>query len=282
MEHFTGCAPEHIYDLFHSGCSGTVSMVNSRGIYLALGENLVLLCDDRFGVVPNGVALPQWERLPELFATGDPVQIRRMVLTLPSGSFRLELQPICQDTHISAPEAGALQSALEQLMAQARETGLSSLVYPLFAGERLPLNSCCQLALPLIQGLLQGLKAGDIPKLRHCVCSLLGLGPGLTPSGDDLLCGLLYGLRHSPARDSASCEALAAAIREFAPRQTNAISADYLLAVAGDAPFRSMAQAWQAPETGAAALMEIGSNSGGEMLLGLLCAGSIYRQLLPK
>lgn len=280
MEHFTGCAPEHIYDLFDRGCSGSVAMVNSQGMYLALGESLVLLCSSRFGVVPNGAALCRWERLPGLLAPGEPVQLRDLVLTLPSGSIRLELQRICRETCICIPEKGALHGALEQLLAQTGETGLSALVYPLFSPEVHPLNACCQLALPLVQELLRSLQTGDIPLLRRCVCSLLGLGPGLTPSGDDLLCGLVYGLRHSPARDTAACAALSAAIREFAPRQTNAVSADYLLAVAADAPFRAMARAWQTPGVGAASLMELGSNSGREMLLGLLCAGSIYRQLL--
>lgn len=272
MEQFTGSAPEHICALFRDGCSGTVEMVNSRGIYLRLGENLVLLCHSHFGTVPNGASLDQWDRLPLLLAMGQPVRVEDSVLYCPSGSLELRLRSVPRDLRIFSPPAGTPCAGLSVLLAQAKETGLSSLVYPLFTDSTPRMNPYCTVALPWVKALLQALAEENEEGIRASAQMLLGLGPGLTPSGDDFLCGLLYGLRHSPARDTASCAALTKAVLELAGERTNAVSADCLASIARDAPFDRIAAAWTDPEAGALDLTRIGSNSGCEMLLGLLCA----------
>lgn len=273
MERIIGFAPEHICALFQNS-SGCVEMVNSRGIYLQLGGHHILLCNSSYGTVPNGVAVEHWDRLPALWAVGQPAQAKEMALTFPAGAFELELQSIPKDTQILFPTENDLDKGIKFLLAHAKETGLSSLVCPLFTGDMPKLNVYCQMALPYVQALLQAIKEENTAVICESVSSLLGLGPGLTPSGDDLLSGLLYGLRHSTARDSLACAALTNAIRELAPERTNAVSADYLLAMAEDAPFDRMAAAWKNPAN-AADLLEIGNNSGSEMLLGLLCAGAV-------
>jgi hypothetical protein len=60
---------------------------------------------------------------------------------------------------------------------------------------------------------------------------LLGLGPGLTPSGDDLLCGLLVALHATGPIEAA--QDLAAAIAKAAPYATSPFSGAFLRA-AGD------------------------------------------------
>ncbi|MFQ5813688.1 MAG: DUF2877 domain-containing protein [Anaerolineae bacterium] len=49
-----------------------------------------------------------------------------------------------------------------------------------------------------IKGLRQALQDGDRPGIRENVALLAGLGPGLTPAGDDYLVGLMAGLRVWP------------------------------------------------------------------------------------
>jgi hypothetical protein len=62
------------------------------------------------------------------------------------------------------------------------------------------------------------------PGWDRLALSLLGLGPGLTPAGDDLLCGLLVGLAGRPdLRDP-----LAAAVLSHAARRTTFLSAELL------------------------------------------------------
>lgn len=268
----TGSAPEHICALLRQGCAGRVEMVNSRGIYLQLESRHILLCHSRFGTVPNGISLEQWTRLPALLAADQQVRVETGVVYTPSAELHLHLRSVPRHTQILSPNETGFRAGLKLLLSQAKQTGLSALVYPLFTGQTTPGNLYCELALPHTAALRQALREENTDRIYRSVCALLGLGPGLTPSGDDLLSGLLYGLRHSPARNTTSCEALRDAILDAAHERTNAVSADYLIALAQDAPFDCMAAAWEDPAGKAAELLQIGHNSGSEMLLGLLCA----------
>jgi hypothetical protein len=69
--------------------------------------------------------------------------------------------------------------------------------------------------------LTDGLLAGDVESLPDRVSTLVGAGPGLTPSGDDVLCGILLGLRLHPRGSLSLVEQLWAAVR---PRLTTTTS----------------------------------------------------------
>ena len=70
--------------------------------------------------------------------------------------------------------------------------------------------------------------AAPEPGWDNLVLGLLGLGPGLTPAGDDLLAGLLVGLSARPdLRDP-----LAVAVQRHAPARTTWLSAELLLLAA--------------------------------------------------
>ncbi len=66
-----------------------------------------------------------------------------------------------------------------------------------------------------------GLLAGEMASLPDRVSTLVGAGPGLTPSGDDLLCGILLGLRLHPRGSLSLVERLWAVVR---PRLTTTTS----------------------------------------------------------
>lgn len=108
---------------------------------------------------------------------------------------------------------------------------------------------------------------------------LLGLGPGLTPAGDDLLAGLLVGLAGRPdLRDP-----LAAAVDRLAPGRTTWLSAA-LLRLAGEglaAPVVvAVADALagygadDALESAVPALLRVGATSGTALAYGLLLAAT--------
>lgn len=104
---------------------------------------------------------------------------------------------------------------------------------------------------------------------------LVGLGPGLTPAGDDLLCGVLLGLRAGGREDERA--ALEQAVTVLLGR-TTVLSATLLRQAArGYAvpPVLDLLHAWQRP-AGPARLVELGSHvaavghsSGPALLLGL-------------
>jgi len=120
------------------------------------------------------------------------------------------------------------------------------------------------------------------------VARLLGRGPGLTPTGDDVLAGALVTLR---ALGSPAAAPLALAVRAKAPGATTAVSAgllrhavegrcipqlaDLLAAVANETEPAALARA-------AGALLAVGHCSGAGLLHGVLVAMAIAHARLAR
>lgn len=110
------------------------------------------------------------------------------------------------------------------------------------------------------------------------VAALVGLGPGLTPSGDDVLCGMLLVLG---ALDPPAHGALAAAVRD-ALHRTTALSAtllrDALEGYAVPPVLDLLAAARRGPGAGpdlatlARAVTRVGHSSGSDLLVGVRTA----------
>ncbi|WP_051425977.1 DUF2877 domain-containing protein [Jiangella gansuensis] len=122
--------------------------------------------------------------------------------------------------------------------------------------------------------------AGDV---GAAVCGLLGLGPGLTPAGDDVLAGALVALaaaRRDAADAADMADALDGAVRATRPfERTTAVSAG-LLAHArrglGIPQLTSLVRALGRPDAdvdaAARALLRVGHTSGAALHLGVLLA----------
>ncbi len=107
--------------------------------------------------------------------------------------------------------------------------------------------------------------------------SLLGLGPGLTPSGDDILAGIFLGCRAVDA--VAVADALSSALRDHIAAGTNAISAAHLYAAMdgeANAVFHDILTQTLRGGDGlrpiVARLHSIGHSSGWDGLLGIIWA----------
>lgn len=120
--------------------------------------------------------------------------------------------------------------------------------------------------------LLPALFAGDQEAVAQHCHACVGLGQGLTPSGDDMLLGVLAALhRYTPA----CIPLLSQAIHPLLHR-TNEISASYLdLAMKGyvatpvlDVLYH-LGQNWEAPKR---VLLSVGHSSGSDILYGILTA----------
>jgi uncharacterized protein DUF2877 len=132
-------------------------------------------------------------------------------------------------------------------------------------------------AAPHIAALRSALITGDARVAEAAAVALIGLGIGLTPSGDDFLVGLLAGLEatHHPARSS-----LAAAIASEAPSRTTAIGANVLEhAARGEFTARLHDVVIALADDAAAGLdravgraMAYGATSGADTLVGLFLA----------
>lgn len=139
----------------------------------------------------------------------------------------------------------------------------------------------------LTEGLRKAYNQGNLQWIHLYASRLAGLGPGLTPAGDDWLAGWLVGLRGLAVLREADdtepwlpVDAVAAAVVQSAEGQTSPLSLAFLQAAAvGVVP-----QAWHvlidqlsnadsvALHEAAAEVMRWGGTSGADMLAGFLAA----------
>lgn len=254
-------------------------MVNSAGVYLELDGQQILLCDEKWGLVPIGVGLADFESLPEKLGVclGESVSCGPNGLQFPKGWIKIEPIPSSAQKVASVAEA-AIQMGRMALLG--RTKGLAPLAETLLNGKPAPENNpLCALALPRLDKLLAGIRDGERASVEEAVKMLLGLGPGLTPSADDVLCGMLYGLRRSVLARDAVLETLADTVCREAKNRTHPVSAAYLQAMAEGEEFQRLEEAWLTL-TGRGTekfdrILEVGSSSGGDLLLGLLLAGKL-------
>jgi Protein of unknown function (DUF2877) len=129
--------------------------------------------------------------------------------------------------------------------------------------------------------LRDALEHNDLAAFAAAAGRVLGLGPGLTPSGDDFLGGILFALNHAPrAAWRVGLPAVLAGIREQAAQATNPISAALLDDLMAGASYRALHDTLAALQSDAdteiarasQALLRVGASSGADMLAGLLLA----------
>jgi hypothetical protein len=112
--------------------------------------------------------------------------------------------------------------------------------------------------------------------MARAATALLGLGHGLTPSGDDVLSGAVV-LLHAVG-NQANAAALSAAIRKRMRARTSPLSCAFLDAACDGEPNAAVHQAIEALLTGAAPaaviapLATLGHASGFDILAGILIA----------
>lgn len=119
------------------------------------------------------------------------------------------------------------------------------------------------------------LAPGPPTRVARLVRGLVGAGRGLTPSGDDALCGVLLGLRAAGASASVLHE-VASAVRHSLPATTS-LSASLLLAAAEGYALPEVAALVRAAAAGDAVEVErwlpdvlaIGHSSGADLVAGL-------------
>lgn len=134
------------------------------------------------------------------------------------------------------------------------------------------------------------LERNDLRAFAATAPRVLGLGQGLTPSGDDFVGGIGFALAHAPrAAWAAELPAVRARLLDDAATATNVISAALLrdlIAGASYAPLHELLVVLQDGEPHAITasmqrLLRVGATSGADMLAGLLLALTTTPDGLP-
>ncbi len=247
--------------ILQKGARGQIIGVFSQGIYCRVGENILLFHDAKWGYVPFGIATSDIRAFSEATKpnVGDEVVSTESSVTLGGCSFAYAYcpPPSAPATCFCPPTKEKLRAVYEYVLAHGSHGGMLALLETNRGGARDAVNR---------------LLDGDAAAAKK----LIGLGRGLTPSGDDFLCGFLtvLGERHPLAKE------VCAVIAENLDRTTS-ISAAYLGGVLcgeyftiydaarsvllGDAPFAAPCDF----------VLSMGASSGTDTLLGALAAARI-------
>ncbi|NCB51902.1 MAG: DUF2877 domain-containing protein [Clostridia bacterium] len=271
-------APESIKKYVSHGDRLVICGVFSSAVYMKnpRGE-IVLLCDEKYGLVPFGAGLKDAEKLIAggSFLVGSAGVMTCGKIALGGMSFSIEFKPEPEERR-GPPEGEALAEAVEK----GAERLIASKKGALWNGDDIFTRASERPR----QALLKALKENDAEASNAALMRLLGLGSGLTPSLDDYissLCHCLVWARDVWQLELPEAETLCRTVERLAPVRTSEISAAYLLsAAAGERPQRISDALRSLLDTGPAdRLLEVGGGSGGDMLSGLL-AGMDY--LLEK
>lgn len=216
--------------------SGRVAAVFARSLYLQRGEDFACVGDRALPEGPLHAATREvslsWRGLVPAGARWRSDGARVLIadrVGIELGRARLWRPPPWP----APPRARTLARRIDVLRAwlpghQPLE-GLAALALgPHDATRRL--DPMLRRALPAAGAMRAWLQATDPPGPPRWVVELLGLGPGLTPSGDDLLAGAMLAL-HALGRRRALQDLGEAVLRE-APARTSALSIAHLRAAA--------------------------------------------------
>jgi hypothetical protein len=273
-------------DIIKAGGRGSVAAVFERSFYIAF---------DRGWVCMGAEALPLGPLNVRSSAPGSVIwdsgglSIDDQVLSI-AGAIRvgrtLEFSTasvVTWDPPVPPPwtsfTAKAGLDALDCLVKPRTDAGLACFV--MSDRRNIPYNAITVAAKPSIDVLSRAVEhafmggAVTSADLDHPVMALLGLGPGLTPSGDDFLGGMLIALATIPAPVFRA--RLLDLIERHAQQRTNAISIAHLRAAAagaGHAALHDTLNSLLAGDAAAlparlAAIDKIGHSSGWDSLAGM-------------
>lgn len=176
IAHIEGGAPARVHSVFRS-----VLNVDVDGRLLTLAAASV-------GGLPNGMLVSETTPLPDLrglaLRPGAPVLVEHGALLVPSAGLAVDLRDARSwSPRLSVHDGRAWPQRSRRAWAVARSHSTPGGIATI-AGAETPLTA-----------LRAAIAAGDRSAAVHGARPLIGLGPGLTPSGDDVLAGIEAALR---------------------------------------------------------------------------------------
>ena len=257
--------------------------VYSSAIYFRAEHGWILMLHDKkYGAVPFGIAMQdvsQWIKYSRI-CPGMEALLTEQYLVFPETAVNLPIEIHPAWTHIAErPSAGIMAALLhreKEFLWNSSKGALKSLLDSMWEGKETVFSRQGRSGLIDLSGALCAL---DGQWVERALKGLVGLGPGLTPSFDDFLVGVVFTLqyaRHFWREPPRRAILLAEKITQLAPVLTNEISAAYLSAAAAGYEFEILSElfaSWHALEAEHRCLVRlesVGNNSGMDMLTGVL------------
>jgi hypothetical protein len=271
-------------ELLAPGPLGTVAGVHPPAINLLVGRRIVTIASEAVGGLPNGLTVRSPLPLDRLgIRPGMQAYADGASLFLPAASLRISIAG-ARGWSPTMPDLGAMPApvrahratlSLRVAAESAPQIGLGPLIRALASGSDAVGSGLVLTAGEGLADIVEMLGARRAGGAVERAAPLIGLGPGATPSGDDLLVGLAAGL-------AAICHPLATAfargVADAAAGRTTALAETFLWH-AGRGEFADRVQRTAAaihggdPEEMQAGVHEAlrwGASSGADLLVGLL------------
>lgn len=265
--------------LYERNAAGTLVGVFSHALYADIG-GIVSFYDAAYGEVPFGVAV---QDILAFLAAADPTVGDAVAFAageIRIGGRALAVRVLPPPARIlpplAPPDAGRLSRVEDYVAAHGSPRGILELIG---ANRGHAADSAAALAAAFRRG---NAEAASLAAVR-----LVGLGRGLTPSGDDYLCGFFSALlaaRRAGIALPMPPEAVAGAVLAAAPARTSPISGAYLAAALGG-QYCTVYAASAAACLGtgdfapfADTALKMGASSGTDTLCGALAAAKLLAE----
>ena len=202
----------------HAGADGLrVQSVYRSVVNITTTSGVLTIASPEGGGLPNGILAdlgPDWRAIglhPGMVVCASDVNVRvpeaGLEIQFDSASrWSPRLQSSAGAAHAAAARWGRRRAATRTIArSRASAAGLGALLREDVHDDPVGI---LEVARPIVTGLVIALETGDRSLAAELATRLVGLGPGLTPSGDDLLVGIEAAL-HALAGPSAGFLALA-------------------------------------------------------------------------
>ena len=289
--HFSALCGDRAKVIYELGAQLSVIAVHSQSVYMRAPDGrLLLLCPDKYGKVPFGLAIKNYDlfRAYREYTEGERATLERGALCFSDGceiTFELVESNGIAHTSSRLPCARQLRFAQEYAYTHASRRGMTT-VLGAFLCTSAPCADATTYALAAASEadrLEQGFFEGDLDLLSLAIRRFIGLGYGLTPSGDDFVCGMAY-VFNRYKNDISSSRQYLKLLRESVLAlldRTSEVSREYIRCALDGERFDVVdgvldCFSGDVSDQGLSArlelLLEVGASSGSDILCGMLFA----------
>ena len=282
----TRCFSGVIHSIFHQACN--VSLESDALLTLVSSEKGTPSQGIRLGTPPKFTFLDQLRVGQSVACRGGILRISGSELSVDlrtASLWHIDLKGLRIDLH-QRDRAQAWTVAWLELGKHRRGNGISAMIAAIPVPRQYPVTSpgiktLVERAVQTVPALIDATSNLQVDAAIIAFRPLIGLGPGLTPSGDDFIVGYLAGLWSTTGSDSSRLRFMSSlgAWLSQAAAGTNVISRTYIKsAINGNVsePIATLAQrvgqakSMDSVREAARTALQVGNTSGADGVLGLL------------